>query len=113
MASTIGQRSYGYEMPPTLVHSLVSGTTWQLICRDCRREVAVDVIKLVEGVEDVRDFDASATFARAKCRECGGRMKMTGGFQVRALQNTGWMPRLVTADGSDWRRPVWDVPVGF
>lgn len=104
---TIGERSYGYEMPPTLVHSLVRGTTWRLNCRDCGREVAVDVIALVEGVADVRDFNSRATFARATCRECGGRMKTTGGFQVSALRHTGWLPRLVTADGSDWRRPVW------
>lgn len=96
-------------MPPPLIHALVRGTTWRLNCRDCGREVAVDVIKLVEGVADVRDFDSRATFARAKCRECGGRMKHTGGFQVRALQNTGRMPRLITGDGSDWRRPVWRV----
>lgn len=103
----IGDRSHGYEMPPVLLHALVSGSTWALHCRDCGREVAVDVITLVEGVDDVRDFDADKTFARAKCRECGGRMKQTGGFQVRALKNTGWMPRLVTGDGSDWRRPDW------
>ena len=52
--------------------------TWALHCRGCNREVAVDVIKLVEGVADVRDFNSTATFARAKCRECGSRMKLTG-----------------------------------
>ena len=30
-------------------------------------------------VGTLRAFDAEATFARAKCRERGGRMKMTGG----------------------------------
>lgn len=104
---TIGDRSYGYEMPPVLIHALVSGSTWGLLCRDCRREVMVDAIKLVEGVADVRDFNAVATFARARCTECGGRMWSHRGFQVASLKNTGWMPRLVTADGSDWRRPVW------
>jgi hypothetical protein len=63
------------------------------------------VITLVEGVADVRDFDSSAAFTRAKCRECGGRMMQTGGFQVGALKNTGHMPRLIVGDGSDWRRP--------
>jgi len=29
-------------------------------------------------------------------------------LSVRALQNTGWMPRLITADGSDWRRLDWN-----
>ena|SRR5437868_6805106 len=93
--------------PPPLQYALVAGTTWRLNCRDCGREVAVDVIKLVEGVADVRDFDSRATFARAKCRECAGQMKLTGGIQVGALKNTGWMPRLVTGDGSDWQRPQW------
>lgn len=98
---------YDRKPPPPLQYALVAGTTWCLHCRDCGRQVAVDVIKLVEGVEDVRDFNCTKTFARAKCRECGGRMKMTGGFQVGALKNTGRMPRLVTSDGSDWRRPDW------
>lgn len=104
---TIGDRSHGYEMPPVLIHALVRGTTWALHCGACRREIAVDVIKLVESVADVRDFNSGATFARAKCRECGGRLKHTGGLRVAALKNTGWMPRLVTGDGSEWRRPVW------
>ena len=77
----------------------IAGTTWALHCGACRREIAVDVIALVEGVADVRDFDSSATFARAKCRECGGRMKLTGGLQVAALKNTGHMPRLIVSDG--------------
>jgi hypothetical protein len=107
MANSIGDRSHGYEMPPTLPHCLASGTTWGLLCRDCKREVVVDVIKLVEGVEDVCAFDADATFARARCSECGGKMWNHRGFTLGSLKHVGAMPRLVTADGSDWRRPDW------
>ena len=96
---TVGDRSHGYEMPPPLLHALVRGTTWALHCGNCRREIAVDVIKLVEAVANVRDFDSAATFARAICRECGGRMKMTGDYQVAGLKNTGHMPRLVVEAG--------------
>jgi len=104
MPSSTGDRSYGYEMPPTLVHSLVAGVTWALHCAACRREIAVDVIKLLEGVDDVLSFDSTATFARAKCRQCGGRMKVTGGFQVSMLKRGGHIPRLIVSDGSDWRK---------
>ncbi len=106
MPQTSNSRGYDYEMPPPLVHALVAGTTWCLRCRDCRREIAVDVIRLVESVDDVRAFDSAATFRRARCRECGGRLKLTGGFQVGALKNTGWMPRLIAGDGRPFRRPA-------
>jgi hypothetical protein len=97
----------GYEMPPLLIPALVSGTTWALSCPGCRRQVAVDVIGLVAGVADVRDFDSTATFARARCKVCGERLKHSGGFTLASLKHTGHMPELITADGSNWRRPAW------
>ena len=86
-----------------LIRALVRGTTWALHCGACRREIAVDVIKLVEGGADVGDFNGAATFSRAKCRDCGGRMKQTGGYQLAGLRNTGHMPRLIVGDGSDFQ----------
>lgn len=106
MPQTDYSRSHDYEMPPALLFALVHGTTWGLHCRDCGRQIAVDVIKLVEGVADVRDFNAGKTFARASCKDCGGRMRNHRGYEVAALQHLGRLPRLVTGDGSDWRRPA-------
>lgn len=105
MGQARNDRSFGYEMPPPLVHALVRGTTWCLHCRNCQREIAVDVVTLVEGVADVRHFDAAATFGRGRCRECGGQLKQTGGFQLRSLKNTGWMPRTIAGDGKALQRP--------
>ena len=104
---TVSSRAAGYRVPPALVYALTRGTTWALHCQDCDRQIAADVVRLVDSVDDVRDFDARATFARAKCRECGGRLQVAGGWRVAALKHTGHMPRLVTGDGSDWRRPDW------
>lgn len=106
MPQTNNMRGHDYAMPSALAYALTRGSTWALFCTTCRREIAVDVIELVARY-DVESFDSDAMLARAKCRDCGGRLKHTGGFQVRALKNTGHMPRLITADGSDWRRPVW------
>ncbi|MCW5703292.1 MAG: hypothetical protein KIT82_12005 [Bradyrhizobium sp.] len=97
---------------PALAYALTRGTTWALSCRACHRQIAVDVVNLVEGVDDVLDFDSGATFARAKCRECGGQMHITGGFQVAALKHTGHMPRLITRDGTYWRRLEWPAMPG-
>jgi hypothetical protein len=99
--------SHEYEMPPTLIHSLVYGTTWALYCPACERQIAVDVIRLVESVADVRDFKSEAMLRRATCKDCGGRLKHTGGYTVHSLKHTGHMPKLITTDGSNWRRPVW------
>lgn len=107
MSQTDYARGHAYEMPPALVYALVSGTTWRLHCPACRRGIVVDVIRLVEGVADVWTFNSTATFRRAKCKDCGGRLKQIGGHEIAALQHIGRMPRLVTGDGSDWRRPVW------
>jgi hypothetical protein len=54
---TPSSRSYGYENPPVLIHSLVYRTTWALFCPQCGQQIAVDVIRMVESVDDVRDFD--------------------------------------------------------
>jgi hypothetical protein len=96
---------HDYEMPSMLAHALVSGTTWALSCSACARQIVVDVVELVARY-DVAEFDPDAVFARAKCKHCGGRLKQTGGYEIDALQHRGQLPRLITADGSDWRRPV-------
>ena len=70
------------------------------------------MVRLVDSVDDVRDFDIRATFARAKCRECGGRLQVANGSRVAALRHTGHVGRLVTGDGSDWRQPVWSAATG-
>jgi hypothetical protein len=75
-----------------LDYSLVNRETWGLVCNGCRRDVVVDPIGLVKRASDVWTFEARATFAYAKCRECGGRMKIFRGYQVGGLQFTGWMP---------------------
>ena len=92
-------------MPPVLAHALVRGTTWALSCPTCRREIAVDVIRMVESVADVREFDSSTMLRRAKCKDCGERLKHTGGDTLGSLKHTGHMPKLITADGSNRRRP--------
>lgn len=91
---------------PALVYCLVHRTTWGLLCRDCRRSVVVDPIALVEMAADIWTFDARAAFERAKCRECGGQMWNHRGYQIGGLQFNGWMPRLITSDGSDWQQPA-------
>jgi len=54
MARSPSSRAYDYDMPPVLIHSLVYGTTWALSCPGWRRQIAVDVIRMVERVADVR-----------------------------------------------------------
>lgn len=100
-------RTPGHEMPPPLPYALANGSTWGLLCRECRREIVVDPIRVVEGVDDVASFDSATTFARARCKDCGGKMWHHRGFRVRALQHLGGLPRLITADGSSWSRPAW------
>lgn len=112
MAQRGNSKGYDYEMPPALPCALVNRSTWGLLCRDCGREVVVDPIRMVEGVENVADFKSATAFARARCKECGGRMWHHRGFQVGALQHLGWLPRLVTSDGSNFRRPAWQ-PLGW
>jgi len=107
MPASDNPRGHDYDMPPSLAHALVRGTTWALSCPACRREIAVDVIRMVESVADVRDFDSSAMLRRAKCKDCGERLKHTGGYTLGSLKNTGHMPKLIIADGSNWRRPLW------
>jgi hypothetical protein len=64
-------------------------------------------MRMVESVDDVRDFDARAMVSRAKWKECGERLKQAGGDTLGSLKHTGHMPKLITADGSSWRRPAW------
>jgi hypothetical protein len=94
-------------MPPVLIHSLVYGTTWALFCPKCGRQIAVDVIRMVESVNDVRDFNSESMLRRAKCKECGERLKQAGGYTLSSLKHTGHMPKLITSDGSNWHRPAW------
>ena len=58
MTQSNSARAYGYEMPPVLIHSLIYGTTWALSCPRCQRRIAVDVIRMVESVADVRETRA-------------------------------------------------------
>jgi hypothetical protein len=78
-----------------------------LVCMDCRRDVAVNVVDLVARF-DVSDFKADPAFARARCKDCGGRMRRTGGYTLGALRHRGFMPKLIASDGSDFRRPLWE-----
>jgi ABC transporter substrate binding protein len=50
---------------------------------------------LVESVADVRDFNADATFARARRKVCGAKLKHTGGFTLGSLKHTGHMPEFL------------------
>lgn len=104
---TPSSRSYGYEMPPTLLHALVTGSTWALLCPGCDRRVAVNVIDLVAR-HDVYTFKSEPMLRRAVCKACGAKMRHVGGYQVGALQHIGRLPRLITADGSSWRWPGWE-----
>jgi hypothetical protein len=76
-------------MSPVLIHSLVYGMTWDLSCPQCRRQIAVDDIRMVETVDHVRDFDAQSMLRRAKCKECGERLKKSGGCTLGSLKHTG------------------------
>jgi hypothetical protein len=58
MEPTPSSRAYGYDNPPVLIHHLVYGTTWS--CPGGRGQISVDVIRLVESVGDVRDFNSDA-----------------------------------------------------
>jgi len=87
-------------MPPPILHSVVTGTTGALWCQKCPRDVIVDVIGLLER----HDPYDRVSFERAKCRACGARLKLTGGYVLSSLQFIGRMPRLVTTDGSSFRR---------
>src|SRR3954470_7890092 len=88
-------RSYGYEMPPTLIHSLVYGTTWGLFCPECRRHIAVDVIRMVESVADVRDFDSGSMLRGAKCKDCGAKLKHTAGFKRTMRRRTSMLTFII------------------
>ena len=110
MPQTNSPRTHDYDMPPVLIHSMIYGTTWALSCPRCQRRIAVDVIRMVESVADVRDFDSSTMLRRAKCKDCGGRLKHTGGYTLGSLKHTGHMPKLITADGSNWGQPAWERP---
>jgi hypothetical protein len=70
------------------------------------------VIRLVESVDDVGDFDLDSMLRRAKCKDCGARLKHIGGHIVESLKHTGHLPKLITADGSNWMRPAWQ-PVAW
>jgi hypothetical protein len=46
---------------------------------------------------------------RAKCKECGERLKQSGRYTLGSLKHTGHMPKRITSDGSNWRRPTWQA----
>lgn len=102
MPQTQGTRAYDYEMPRALPYLLVSRTTWDLACRGCGRHAHPDVIALLERYGD--DFDSDVLWHRARCKECGERMKMCGGAFVSLLQRAGDLHRLLVAGGGDFRK---------
>jgi len=91
-----------YDMPPAIISSLVTGTTWELWCQECPRFVAVDVIRLLEHYDP---YDR-VNFDRATCQDCGSKLKQTSGLVISALRYTGYWPKektLVVAGGGPWR----------
>lgn len=99
-----------YDMPPAIISSLVTGTTWELYCRECPRFIVVDVIRLLEHYDP---YDR-VNFDRAKCQECGSKLKQTGGLVISGLRHTGYWPpgkTLVVAGGGPWRR-WWSLATG-
>jgi len=99
MPQTTNRQGHDYATPPALISALAHGTTWALWCKQCRREVVVDVIGLLER----HDPYDRISFARAKCKACGAILTQTVGYVLRSLQHRGRMPRLVTTDGSSFR----------
>jgi hypothetical protein len=91
-------RGHDFEMPPPIVAALAGRTTWALWCPKCPREVIVDVIGLLER----HDLYDQVRLDKAVCKDCGGRLKHAGGYEIRALQFRGRIPKLITADCSSW-----------
>jgi hypothetical protein len=97
-------RGYGYESPPSLVIRLLHRSTWDLFRPDCRRHVYPNVIDLIERHGD--SLKSAALWGRARCRDCGARMKMAGGMSVPQLQEIGELQRLTLAGGGALRRAL-------
>jgi hypothetical protein len=77
-------------MPPTLIYSARTGRTWALYCEMCRREIAVDIIRLYERY-DPWTFTGDE-LDRASCRDCGARLTRIGGYVIGALRFIGRWP---------------------
>jgi hypothetical protein len=101
MPQTTNRQGHDYEMPPHLIGCLVRGTTWALWCRQCPREVIVDVVGLLEHHE----LYDPVRLDRAVCKACGEGLRDAGGYVLRSLQFRQRIPRLITADGSSWPYP--------
>jgi hypothetical protein len=97
-------RGYDYGSPPSLVFNLLHRSTWGLFCPDCRRRVYPNVIDLIEQYGD--GFKSGVSWNRARCRDCGARMKMAGGLFVSRLQETGELHRLTVGGGGALRRAL-------
>jgi hypothetical protein len=83
----------GHDMPPALAHSLVNRSTWDLFCGSCARHIYPDVIGLLERFGD--GFNSDLLCRRARCRDCGTRLKMCGHMFVKRLQAAGDLHRMV------------------
>lgn len=96
-------RQWAHEqiLPPPLIASLVHRTTWLLGC-PCGREVAANVVALLERFEIYDTGPVIEAIGRAHCRECRRRLKLLGGVQVADWQRRGLLPRLIVANGGDW-----------
>ena len=88
MPQTWNMRAFDYQGPPILISNIVRGRTWAKFCEPCGREVAIDVLAVLEHHEIYDRVDDD----RFRCRECGGRLKGNNGYVIRALRFIGRWP---------------------
>ena len=88
---------------PYLTSRLIDRSMIELFCRDCtpHRYVIVDPNTLLHRWGDAF---RSEDLQRIVCKACGKRMR-AGSLRVAAMQHLGKLPKLTTADGSDWWWP--------
>jgi hypothetical protein len=105
-------KSHDYELPPRVTYMLMEGHTVDLWCRwGCGRKAYVDPITILDRYG--ADFDCWRFDQRAVCKECGGRMKLTGGVSVSQLRHAGKVKALITSASFSFRRPVFASPPHF
>lgn len=80
----------------------MKGQTWELYCVSCDQFIVVDVIRLLEHYDP---YDR-AKFDRAKCADCGSKLKQLGGLVISGLRHMRKWPEgrtPVVAGGGSWR----------
>jgi hypothetical protein len=81
-------QAFDYEMPPTLISKITRGKTWAKYCEPCGREIAIDVIAVLER-HDIYD---RVNDERWRCKDCGGCLTGHTAFVISSLRHIGRGP---------------------